>query len=59
MSMSDCKGCWETPCICDDARGYRHLSTNELIRVRNGINLLINKREKDDPDGDLRARHGQ
>jgi hypothetical protein len=44
MAMSDCDNCWETPCVCRDAHGYRHLSTNEITRIRDGLNDIIEKR---------------
>lgn len=52
MGLSDCSSCWETPCVCDNARGYRHLSINELKRLQSGITALIIDKEsrKLDPD---------
>lgn len=44
MSLSDCDHCWETPCVCADARGYRHLSSAELVCIRDGINRIIEER---------------
>lgn len=36
-----CWKCWETPCVCPDAAGYRHLSLNELKAIRSGLDALI------------------
>lgn len=57
MGMSDCDHCWNTPCICRNAVGYRHLSINELTNIKIGIDELLvdkmrrgidpNKREHD------------
>ena len=45
--MSDCDHCWDTPCTCKDARGYRHLSINELRDIIAGMTKLIdNKRRR-------------
>jgi len=41
MSLSDCPHCWETPCVCDNGAGYRHLSIEELTRIRNACDRLI------------------
>jgi hypothetical protein len=41
MGMSDCTNCWETPCVCADAHGYRHLSIRELTEIKTGIEALI------------------
>jgi hypothetical protein len=41
VSLSNCDHCWETPCVCDDAFGYKHLSINELKSIRGGIDKLI------------------
>lgn len=54
MAMSDCPHCWETPCVCADAYGYRHLSTEELTRLRNGIEALIVIKTKRGDKPDLR-----
>lgn len=41
MSLSDCSKCWETPCVCSDALGYRHLSTLELLEIVGGLHKII------------------
>lgn len=45
MALSDCERCWETPCVCRDAHGYRHLSIKELLYIRDGLNALIKKKQ--------------
>lgn len=41
MALSDCAHCWETPCVCENANGYAHLSINELQDIKDGIEALI------------------
>lgn len=55
MSMFHCQNCWETPCLCNDAHSYRHLSTNELTQIRDALNKLIDKRVTE--GGDPNKRH--
>ena len=43
--MFHCDGCWDSPCRCEDARGYRHLYTDELIKLRDALNRLLVERE--------------
>lgn len=46
MAMSDCEHCWETPCTCSNAYGYRHLSIKELEAIKGGISKLIEDKIK-------------
>lgn len=46
MSLSDCRYCWETPCICDDGYGYKHLSINELLSIKKGIDSILDAKMK-------------
>lgn len=58
MSLSDCPHCWETPCVCKDAYGYRHLSINELTDIKEGIEILIAHKKKCGYGPDQRV-HGE
>jgi len=57
MGMSDCSGCWETPCVCADVRGYKQLSIRELTTIRDGISNLITEKLARGIDPDKRE-HG-
>jgi len=37
-----CERCWDTPCVCPDGYGYKHLSLNELNDLKHAIQNLIN-----------------
>ena len=45
MSNSDCHGCWETPCVCNDAKGYAHLSLNHIRTIHAATGRLIRRLE--------------
>jgi hypothetical protein len=40
--------------VCGDAHGYRHLSINELRKIREGIDKLIQDKEQRRVDPDKR-----
>lgn len=57
MSLFHCERCWETPCVCGDAYGYRHLSRNELLTLIDGLNRLVWEKDRLGLDRDKR-QHG-
>jgi hypothetical protein len=54
MAMSDCPHCWETPCLCTDGYGYRHLSINELLDIKRGVEALIKAKRRRGVNQELR-----
>jgi hypothetical protein len=59
MGMGDCSHCWETPCVCDDGHGYRHLSIVELLRIMNGMAKVVEDKMKRGLDPNKREHGGE